>query len=148
MITRYAAVRPVYVAYCADCNEGTGPHDDEDVAQKWTDEHNREYHMPKRFYLANCYPRINDETSQEYELRLVGLAAANNFSPRCAVNLHGDCGWCEASCRCLCHEPPPADEIVTEVVALLRDISDDVRVNDYQLTVAAEEIIEKVRNQK
>ena len=43
-MTRYAGVSPVYNAYCAECNEGTGPHDDEDDAQAWADQHNTEYH--------------------------------------------------------------------------------------------------------
>jgi hypothetical protein len=47
-----ADIHPVYNAYCADCNEGSGPHDDDDDAQAWADEHNAEYHEYGRHRAA------------------------------------------------------------------------------------------------
>lgn len=40
-----AEVRPIsYGSYCPECADGDGPHEDEDDAQQWADEHNAEYH--------------------------------------------------------------------------------------------------------
>lgn len=39
-----AEVRATYVVYCADCNEGDGPHDYESEAEEWAEEHDAEYH--------------------------------------------------------------------------------------------------------
>ena len=39
-----AEIRAVYVVYCAECNDGDGPHDYESEAEEWADEHDAEYH--------------------------------------------------------------------------------------------------------
>ncbi|HEY8700473.1 MAG TPA: hypothetical protein VIM08_05840 [Arthrobacter sp.] len=39
-----AEVRAVYVAYCAYCNEGSGPDDYESEAEDWATEHDAAYH--------------------------------------------------------------------------------------------------------
>jgi hypothetical protein len=106
--------------------------------------------MTRRYYLANCYPRINDEAPREYEERLQRIAETSNFSPRCAVNLHGECGWCEASCRCLCHDDNDADEQLRgRVIELLRPIEGDYPpVPDGFFEETAQQIINLVRSTK
>jgi len=39
-----AEVRTEYVVYCAHCNEGAGPYEDDDDADAWAAEHDAEYH--------------------------------------------------------------------------------------------------------
>jgi len=45
-----AEVRAVYVAYCAACADGDGPHDYESEAEDWAENHDAENHNgPDRF---------------------------------------------------------------------------------------------------
>ena len=39
-----AIVRTEYTAYCAECADGSGQHDDEELAENWASEHDAEYH--------------------------------------------------------------------------------------------------------
>ena len=40
-----AEVQPMsFGAYCAECADGDGPHDDEFDAEEWATAHNAEYH--------------------------------------------------------------------------------------------------------
>lgn len=106
--------------------------------------------MPRRYYLANCYPRINDETPREYEKRLEIAAEAHSFSPRCAVNLHSECSWHPVDCHCLCHEQTDPDEqLRAKVIELLRPLPDDYTLTrDEDFSEVAQQIINLVRSHK
>lgn len=101
------------------------------------------------YYLPDLYPRVNDETAQEYELRLKACAGPHGFSEVCALNFHVTCSR-SGSCACKCHAPvvvvqsEPDPQLVSDICDILRPISDDMRVNEYQLTLTATEIIERV----
>jgi hypothetical protein len=41
----FADVFPVWNAYCPECAEGSGPHDDLDDARAWQQQHNADNHQ-------------------------------------------------------------------------------------------------------
>ena len=60
-----AEIRAVYVVYCGECHEGSGPDDYEDEAQNWADVHNDEYHSTYTDEDA-----ADDAREHDYESRM------------------------------------------------------------------------------
>jgi len=40
-----AMIYPVWNAYCGDCAEGSGPHEDAEDAETWQQQHDAEHHQ-------------------------------------------------------------------------------------------------------
>ncbi|QWY81951.1 hypothetical protein SEA_SICARIUS2_46 [Arthrobacter phage Sicarius2] len=102
--------------------------------------------MSSRYYMADRYPRINDETAREYEDRLMRLARSHRFTEVCGVNLHGDCRSAD-SCGCKCHEPHPDSDLVQDIIKLLCEVDSEGRSSEHDLTGTARDIIERVRRE-
>jgi hypothetical protein len=59
-----AVVRTEYTAYCAECADGSGWHDDEESAENWASEHDAEHHNEPDLDDEN-YDRMRDERNAE-----------------------------------------------------------------------------------